>query len=212
MSTIRREGLDFSAEFTMMPNRWLRDGRLSLKAAALLMLLLSHRAGWRTSIRQLVAERREGRESIMAGIAELEEFGYLRREQLRDEKGQMAESVWTILDPDDAPPPPMSENPTTAKSAPWSGFPTSAEPESDRSRTKKNKYKNTNPREDQAQQPRPRGKATEAQVEFLMDLHERGGGQRTPEILAHFQDMSISRADQEIRSATREDPGRRAHF
>lgn len=207
MSTIRREGLDFSTEFTMMPNRWLRDGRLTLKAAALLMLLLSHRAGWRTSIKQLVRDRLEGREAIMSGVAELEKYGYLKREQVRDEKGQMGESVWTILSPDASyPQAPTSENPTTGsesenpRSEPESGFPTSGDAESDNPPPKKTSPKKTNPEENQGYGP---AAASEKQRDYLRDLHLHGGGRSPAEVEVWIMGLSGVEADAEIKEALR---------
>jgi hypothetical protein len=194
MSTIQREGITFSAHFTMVPNQWLRDGRLTLKAAALLFLLLSHEPGWRTSVRQLVADRQEGRDAIMAGIAELEKYGYLRREQTRDEKGKMSVSIWTLLDPfGSSPQAPWSENPITVdesenpRSEPESDYPSSGEPRSGDQRTKKTKVKKTNPEEHQGNGP---AAATEAQREFLKDLHRHGGGGESESIAAWIDSLT----------------------
>lgn len=211
MSEIVREGLDFSAEFTMTPNRWIRDGRLSLKAAALLMLLMSHRAGWRTSIRQIVAERREGRESIMAGIAELEKYGYLRREQKRDAQGRLGASVWTILNPDADTVVGKPDHGEKPRSEPKSGLPTSGEPESGRSRTKKTNPKNTNPEEHQGNGPAaaepvddsPGRPATEKQREYLRDLHLHGGARDPEQIEEWISELTTEQADIEIREALR---------
>lgn len=207
MSTIRREGLDFSAEFTMTPNRWIRDGRLTLKAAALLMLLLSHRPGWVTSVRQIAADRLEGREAIMAGIAELEKYGYLKRERVRDEKGQLTTSVWTILDPDaSSPQGPVSGNPTLGsktekpRSEPVSGFPTPADPDTGNPTTKKTKIKKTKPEENQGNGAPP---ATDAQLDWLRDLHLHGGGRSPDEVDAWLNTLTVGEADLEIKDALR---------
>lgn len=80
---IRREHLSIDREYLIARNAWARDGRLSLRARGLLMLLLSHKAGWNVSLNTLTHENPEGREAIRGAIAELEAYGYLRREQTR---------------------------------------------------------------------------------------------------------------------------------
>lgn len=103
---------DFDDHFTQIPNSWVRDSRLSLKARGLLAMLMSHRQGWSLSIQGIASEGREGKDSIRAAIQELEKFGYLEREQI-NENGRFGEAVWTTCDPEDLPmaEKPMTENP-----------------------------------------------------------------------------------------------------
>lgn len=106
----------FDDHFTQIPNAWVRDERLSFKARGLLVLILSHTAGWSLSINTLAKQNQEGKDAIRAAIQELETLGYLTRSQI-NEGGRFGESVWTTNDPSDIPSSenPTSENPTTKK-------------------------------------------------------------------------------------------------
>ena len=104
----------FDDHFTQIPNDWVRDNRLSLKARGLLSMLMSHRAGWSLSINSIAKEAQEGKDAIRSAIAELERFGYLERSQV-NESGRYGESIWTTQDPAVYPlsENPLAENPTT---------------------------------------------------------------------------------------------------
>jgi hypothetical protein len=99
----------FDDHFTQIPNDWLRDSRLSLKAIGLLAQIMTHVPGWNMSINSLSNRNNAGRDQIRTAISELEEFGYLTREQSRED-GRFSETIWRTSDPTDIP---LSENPTT---------------------------------------------------------------------------------------------------
>lgn len=113
--------------FTVMSNHHLRNRTLSLKAKGLLSLMLSLPEGWDYTLAGLAHICRDGLSSIRATIGELEEHGYLRRRRLRNEKGQLTDTEYTILElpepplaPDSsdepgAPPSPICENRTQAE-------------------------------------------------------------------------------------------------
>ena len=103
---------NFDGQFTQIPNSWVRDSRLTLKARGLLTLLMSHSPGWSVSINSLILENLEGRDSLKAAVAELEEFGYLKREQARA-SGKFSEAVWTTQSPIAGKP--LTEKPLTEK-------------------------------------------------------------------------------------------------
>jgi hypothetical protein len=121
---IIRGAHDFDESFTRLPNRWLRDERLSLKAIGLMAQLHSHSVGWRLSVRSLAEANQCGLDLIRSAISELESAGYLRRDQGRGENNQFAESIWTTVDPS-------------------SGFPSSAFPSTGNPTPKKNNIKKT---------------------------------------------------------------------
>lgn len=100
----------FDDQFAQIPNAWLRDSRISLKAIGLLAQILSHSPGWNMSINSLATNNQVGKDQIRSAIAELEAFGYLSREQSRDEGNRFAETIWRTCDPSEKP---LSENPTT---------------------------------------------------------------------------------------------------
>ena len=102
----------FDDQFTQIPNAWLRDSRLSFKARGLLASVMSHTQGWSLTIGQLATQNQEGKDAIRSAIAELEQFGYLSREQI-NENGRFGEVIWTTHDPSATPVAdyPLSENP-----------------------------------------------------------------------------------------------------
>jgi len=90
----------FDERFTQIPNHWLRDSRLSLKAIGLLAQIMSHTPGWNMSIRSLAKNNNCGTELIKSAIGELEEYGYLRRsEQKHDERGRFVDFDYITQDP-----------------------------------------------------------------------------------------------------------------
>jgi transposase len=104
----------FDDQFAQIPNAWLRDSRLSLKAIGLLAQIMTHVPGWNMSINSLASRNNVGKDQIRTAIAELEEFGYLTREQSREE-GKFAETIWKTSDPSDNP---TTENPTIKNTIP----------------------------------------------------------------------------------------------
>ena len=110
----------FDDQFVQIPNAWMRDNRLSLKARGLLAQIMTHREDWSLSINRLALDNGEGKHAIRAAIGELEKFGYLVREQLNDKR--FGEAVWVTTDPEQSDYPlagnplseiPLSENQTT---------------------------------------------------------------------------------------------------
>ncbi len=100
---IRRAFVAATDHFTHLPNEWVRDERLSYKARGVLAVLVSHREGWQTSMAQLIAGGREGREAVQGAVAELEALGYLRRERVQGEGGRFAGMDYVIGE-DEGPP------------------------------------------------------------------------------------------------------------
>ena len=65
--------------FTPVPNHWLRDPQLSYKGKGLLGAIASHRDDYELTIEQLIAESKDGKDSVNSGVKELERVGYLLR-------------------------------------------------------------------------------------------------------------------------------------
>lgn len=146
---IRRPRLTFEDKFTQVPNEWVRDPRISRKARGLLVELMSHSEGWVTSIEALAEGGPEGRTAISAGIKELVEAGYLIKDRLRDEQGQLGDADYVITDP--------HENP---RSEPKSGFPALGNPALGNQQHKKTKIQ-----EDQkSKKAAPKPEAKEPQL------------------------------------------------
>lgn len=69
--------------FTAVPNHWLRDSALSYKGKGLLAAIASHRDDYELTIEQLIAESKDGKDSVSTALKELERVGYLRRLERR---------------------------------------------------------------------------------------------------------------------------------
>ncbi|MBZ4667293.1 MAG: helix-turn-helix protein [Defluviitaleaceae bacterium] len=99
-----------------MANHHLRNTEISLKAKGLLSLMLSLPDNWDYTTKGLSCICKDGIDSINATIKELETSGYLIRRRIRNDKGQLTTTEYTIfekpqkLDTTDAPP--KRENPT----------------------------------------------------------------------------------------------------
>lgn len=76
--------------YTVMSNHALRNAALSFKARGILATLLSMPDDWQVYVQDLENRATDGRTAISSGIKELENEGYIRREQMRDEKGNFA--------------------------------------------------------------------------------------------------------------------------
>ena len=106
--SIIRNTLRFEGRFTQIPNDWIRDDRLGFRAKGVLVYLMSHQSGWKTSLAHLSALGLDGKDAIRSAVKELEDAGYLIRRRLRN-NGQLAGAEWELQDPFETP---MSENPT----------------------------------------------------------------------------------------------------
>lgn len=91
--------------YTVMSNHHLRNKEFSLKAKGLLSQMLSLPEDWDYTLAGLSYINRESIDAIRTAVWELEKAGYIRRSQSRDDKGKMAEMVYTIYEQ------PVLENP-----------------------------------------------------------------------------------------------------
>ena len=87
-----------NGNFTVMSNYHFKERGLSLKAKGLLSLMLSLPDTWNYSVSGLVTLSKDGKDSVMSALAELEKFGYLTRERVKDSKGQFAGVEYNIFE------------------------------------------------------------------------------------------------------------------
>lgn len=103
-----------NANYTVMSNHHFRERNMSLKAKGLLSLMLSLPDDWDYSINGLATLSKDGRESVMSALKELEQFGYLKRTRITNEKGHFKGYDYDIFEcPLNLQP--ESEKPTTEK-------------------------------------------------------------------------------------------------
>ena len=85
-------------DYTVMSNHHLRNTALSLKAKGLLSLMLSLPDNWDYTTKGLASICKDGIDSICSAVKELEQHGYIVRERVRNEKGQLTTIEYTILE------------------------------------------------------------------------------------------------------------------
>ena len=96
-----------TANFTVMSNTHFKEKKMSLKAKGLLSLMLSLPDNWNYSVSGLVTLSRDGKDSVMSALAELETFGYLERTRTVNERGQFSGIEYNIFEQ------PQTEKPVT---------------------------------------------------------------------------------------------------
>ena len=111
--------------YTVMCNNHLREKQMSLKAMGLMSLMLSLPDNWEYSISGLTKLARDGKDSVMNALTELEHFGYLKRTRRYDERGRFAGYDYDIFEQPQAVTP-YSGNPNTDK--PYSEKPNTENP------------------------------------------------------------------------------------
>jgi alkylhydroperoxidase/carboxymuconolactone decarboxylase family protein YurZ len=105
--------------FSTFANEIIRDERLSFKARGILLELLSRPDNWRVSAEAL-AKGKDGRDSVLSGLAELREIGYIVTTKHQEPNGQWVTQSVVFDEPKSGKPKsekpksekPKSENPT----------------------------------------------------------------------------------------------------
>ncbi len=87
-----------TANYTVMSNHHFKEKGLSLKAKGLLSLMLSLPDDWNYSISGLVTLSKDGKDSVMSALGELEKYGYLQRERITNSKGQFSGVEYNIYE------------------------------------------------------------------------------------------------------------------
>ena len=100
--------------FTVMSNYHFKEKAMSLKAKGLLSLMLSLPDDWNYSVAGLVKLSKDGKDSVMSALSELEKFGYLMRVKLTNEKGQFSGIEYHIFE-EPQQEYPVAETPISAK-------------------------------------------------------------------------------------------------
>ena len=111
MSIIR---VNKTSNYTVLSNYHFKEKKMSLKAKGLLSLMLSLPDSWNYSVSGLVSLSKDGKDSVMSALVELEKFGYLSRERLINDKGQFAGIEYNIFE-QPQPQKPIAENPIEDK-------------------------------------------------------------------------------------------------
>ncbi len=87
-----------TGNFTMISNSFIRDKQLSFKAKGVMILILSLPDSWNLSVKGLTAFAKEGRDTVIAAIHELEAAGDIERREVRDKKGRFRTVGYTVYE------------------------------------------------------------------------------------------------------------------
>ena len=107
--------IEKTRDYTVMSNHHLRDTGLSLKSKGLLSMMLSLPEDWNYTTRGLAKICKEGTDSIVSALKELERAGYIVRNRLRDRKGKIVDVEYVIYETPHSPEPdgPCEDEPDT---------------------------------------------------------------------------------------------------
>lgn len=115
----------YERDFTVLPNKPLRDHSLSWGATGLLAYLIHLPNDFKLYLSYLSKQKRDGRDATRARIKELEAFGYITINRERDERGKFLRTCWDI---NPAPERPVTDGPTPETENPNVGIPKVASP------------------------------------------------------------------------------------
>lgn len=101
-------------DYTVMSNSHFKNTEMSLKAKGLLSLMLSLPDNWDYSIAGLVTLSKDGKDSVMSALEELERFGYLERTRVTKQDGKFDGYIYDIYE-EPKTVKPYAENPNTDK-------------------------------------------------------------------------------------------------
>lgn len=89
--------VEHKKNYTVINNFICKDSRLSWKAKGIWLYAFSRPDDWDFHINDLINQSTDGREAVRAGLKELEKFGYLVKEQPR-ENGQFCKGNWVFYE------------------------------------------------------------------------------------------------------------------
>jgi hypothetical protein len=101
--------------FTVLYNSVLMDNRLDLKTKGLFAIVQSFPDDWEYSVSGLAARVGIGRDGIRACLHQLEEAGYLLREQPHGEHGHFVRTTFVFQDQAPVKKSPLTEKPSTVE-------------------------------------------------------------------------------------------------
>jgi hypothetical protein len=85
--------------YTVINNHICNDPNLSWKAKGIFLYAFSRMDDWEFNTEDLVNRATDGKDSVSAGLRELEKAGYLRRSRIRNEDGTFArKGIWTFYE------------------------------------------------------------------------------------------------------------------
>lgn len=90
--------------YTKIDNRYLRDSRLSEKTIGVFTIILSLPDTWDFTVEGFLTLCKDRKTAVRSALKELEQYGYLTREQKRDSDGRMGRVEYTFYEVSIKPP------------------------------------------------------------------------------------------------------------
>lgn len=119
-------------DFTVIPNEIIRNKEMSMNSKMLLITMLSLPPDWDFSINGLKSIVKEGRDTVRNALQEIEKYGYLTRNRVRNDNGTLVGYEYTVYQY------PVEKSKRTYKNKsdkPKTEKPTSVKPTSDKPST-----------------------------------------------------------------------------
>lgn len=115
-NTIYRVVKNRENPYVMINKAFLSNNEMSWKAKGILSYLLSKPDNWEVRIGDLIKQSTDGRDAVYSGLKELEKFGYIVKELIRDKNGKFSQVVYNIYESpvesvDTSETEPLTENP-----------------------------------------------------------------------------------------------------
>lgn len=82
--------------YTIIPNATAKDKRLTFEARGMLALLLSLPSDWQVNNSWLISQSSAGRDKINSILKELIKFGYMTREQPKNQQGKFTSNDYFV--------------------------------------------------------------------------------------------------------------------
>lgn len=83
--------------YKTIPVQFLHDERISAKARGVMSTIYSLPDNWDFSVQGLVAILPDGKSLVRNSILELEKYGYIERERVRDESGRLGATIYNLI-------------------------------------------------------------------------------------------------------------------
>lgn len=97
-SGVLRERQSTETNFTIVSNRLIRDGSISINAKALAIYLLTHEAGYQVKFTQIERELGLGPKGFRSALAELQERGLVTATRTKNKAGQWSTYTYKLAD------------------------------------------------------------------------------------------------------------------
>ncbi|MFF5994818.1 DnaD domain protein [Lysinibacillus sp. KU-BSD001] len=113
MTTFR---INKTENFVVLDKGFLNNPQISWQAKGLLAYMLSLPNDWTFNIADLTTRSKNGRDATKAIVKELQEAGYIQKEQSRSERGKFGQTVFLVFETPNKQPStenPLTVNPTT---------------------------------------------------------------------------------------------------